>query len=111
MTRSFLTLAGAEQAAKRSDGYDIIDHVVERRDGFSRTLFWRGRRDERTWWAVRDGDAKYVRKADGEEAEEWLFDLARHIGEENNLLANNQAEVDRLKELLRAWETEVKPQR
>jgi arylsulfatase A-like enzyme len=85
--------------------------VVQQRDDFARTLFWRDRRGDQTWWAVRSGDWKYVRKADGSESEEWLFDVARDIGEENNLLTENPAETARLKELLRDWETQVRPGR
>lgn len=108
LTRSFLALAGAEVPAKRLDGYDIVGHVVAQRDDFSRTLYWRGRRGERTWWAVRDGDWKYVRKAQGSQSEEWLFDLARDLGEQDSLLSDKQTETERLKALLRQWETKVK---
>jgi N-acetylgalactosamine-6-sulfatase len=108
LTRSLLELAGAHQAAERSDGYNIIGHIVERRDDFPRTLFWRGRRGERTWWAARDGDWKYVRKAEGDQSEEWLFNLARDVGEHTSLVAENPAEANRLQELLRAWESNVK---
>lgn len=111
LTRSFLEVGGAKSPAKRLDGHDIIGHVVRERNDLKRTLFWRGRRGDRTWWAARDGDWKYVKKADGGETEEWLFDLTRDIGEENSLLADRQAEADRLKELLRAWETQVKAAR
>jgi arylsulfatase A len=111
LTRSFLQLAGARVPAERLEGYDIIQHVVQRRDDFARTLFWRDRRGDQTWWAVRDGEWKYVRKADSSQSEEWLFDLARDIGEQNNLLADKPAETARLKGLLRQWETQVKPAR
>jgi N-acetylgalactosamine-6-sulfatase len=111
LTRSFLTLAGAEQTAERSDGYDIVGHVVGRREDFSRTLFWRGRRGGQTWWAAREGDWKYVRRTDDAQTEEWLFDLADDPGEENSQLADRPVETARLKGLLRDWETEVKAER
>jgi N-acetylgalactosamine-6-sulfatase len=111
LTRSFLQLAGARVPAERLDGYDIMDHVVQQREDFARTLFWRDRRGDQTWWAVRSGDWKYVRKADSSESEEWLFDLACDIGEEDNLLADNPAETARLKKLLCNWETRVRPGR
>ena len=57
--------------------------MVDRRDDFPRTLFWRGKRGDRTWWAVRDGDSKYVRKTEGGQTDEWLFDLATDVGEEH----------------------------
>ena len=111
LPRSFLELGGAKSPSEQLDGYDIIDHVVGRRDDFKRTLFWRGRRDERTWWAVRDGDAKYVRQSEGAQSDEWLFDLASDIGEQSDQLDNKPAETARLKGLLRDLETAVKHQR
>ncbi len=108
LTRSFLEVAGAKLPAERLDGIDVVGHVVRERKDFPRTLFWRGRRGDRTWWAVRDGDWKYVRKAEGGALEEWLFDLARDVGEKNNLLAEERAEAARLKGLLRTWERNVK---
>ena len=111
LTRSILELAGAEPSAERLDGYDIVGHVLEQRDNFARTLFWRGRRGDVTWRAVRDGNAKYVRKTDGSDSQEWLFDVARDIGEQNNLMAQREAEANRLKGLLGAWEADVKAAR
>lgn len=108
LTCSLLKLAGAKVPAERLDGYDVVGHVVEQRQDFPRTLFWRGRRGDRTWWAVRDGDLKYVRKTEDSESEEWLFNLPRDLGEKNSLLADEQAEATRLKGLLRAWERDVK---
>lgn len=111
LTCSFLRLAKTDTAADRLDGYDIIGHVAERRDDFPRTLYWRGRRGDRTWWAVRDRDLKYVRKTEGGRTDEWLFDLASDVGEKNNLYETNATEANRLKKLLSDWEAEVKPLR
>ena len=111
LTRSFLQLAGARAPGRRLDGYDIIEHVVRQRDDFARTLFWRDRRADQTWWAVRDGDWKYVREADGGESRQWLFDLARDIGERNSLVSDKPADTARLKRLLHDWEAEVKAAR
>jgi arylsulfatase A len=85
LTRSFLELAGADTPAERLEGYDIVGHVVQGRDDFARTLFWRGRRGDQTWWAVRDGDLKYVRKAEGSDSQEWLFDLSPGISARETL--------------------------
>jgi arylsulfatase A len=111
LTRSFLRLTGARVPADRLDGYEIIDHVLQQRDDFARTLFWRDRRGDQTWWAVRDGDWKYVRKADGSESEQWLFHLAGDIGEQNSLLTDQPTETLRITELLRDWESQMKTQR
>jgi len=111
LTRSFLSLTGARVPAERLDGYDIIDHVVQQREDFARTLFWRDRRGDQTWWAVRDGDWKFVRTADSDVFEQWLFDLSRDVGEQNNLLNDKPNETKRMKALLRDWESRVKPKR
>ena len=110
LTRSFLKLAGARTFPGRLDGHDIINHVAQGRKDFKRTLYWRGKRGERTWWAVRDGDMKYVRKTEGK-SEEWLYDLSRDIGEENDLSNSRHTEVTRLKELVSNWEKRVRPVR
>ena len=109
LTRSFLQLGGADVAADHLDGYDIIDHVIQRRDDFSRTLFWRGKRGNRTWWAVRDGDYKYVQKSEGGQTDQWLFNLSSDIGEQNNLLDTRSADTNRLQRLLGEWEANLKP--
>ena len=62
LTRSILNLAGAKVPAEQLDGFDLVKHITEGRKDFARTLFWRGKRGERTWSAVRSGDLKYVRK-------------------------------------------------
>lgn len=111
LTRSFLQLAGATDAARKTDGYDIIDHLVKRRETMPRTLYWRGKRGDRTWSAVRHGDLKYVHKVEGEETNEWLYDLANDIGEESNLLKDKPAEAKRLKQLLSTWDAKTKPVR
>ena len=108
LTASILELTQADVPANRLDGIDIIDHVSQGRQDFSRTLFWRGRRGERTWSAVRDGDLKYVRKTEGDQTEEWLFDLSADIGEKTDLLSLQPTQARRLKNLLARWETEVK---
>jgi len=111
LTRSIVELAQGAESARPLDGYDIVGHVVDQRDDFSRTLFWRGRRDDLTWWGVRDGDWKFVRKAEGDQAEQWLFDLNQDIGEQTSLLEQRPGEAARMMQLLRDWETEVKPLR
>jgi cob(I)alamin adenosyltransferase len=45
------------------------------------------------------------------ETKEWLFDLAADVAEQDNLLAQRPADVQRLKQLLARWETEVRPRR
>ena len=110
LTFSILNLAGAGVPAKRLDGFDLVNHITGGKKDFERTLFWRGKRGERTWSAVRSGDLKYVRKVEGETSE-WLFDLASDIGEKNDLSKSRPGDVKRLKKLLGDWEKDVRPLR
>jgi len=109
---SIVRLAGAKPPSGReSDGIDILDHVAAGRPDVPRTLFWRGRRGERTWWAVRDGSLKYVRQAEGARVKEFLFDLGPDPAENENLAATRAADLQRLKARLAQWEQSVQPGR
>lgn len=108
LTNSFLRIAGQPAPdGEPVDGFDLIHHVVEAQEDFDRTLFWRARRGDRTWWAVRDGAMKWVRKVETDAGtdEEWLFDLKADPGEANSLVDLKASEV--LKAKLSAWEAEV----
>ncbi|HUT34383.1 MAG TPA: sulfatase-like hydrolase/transferase [Planctomycetota bacterium] len=93
------------------DGMDILGHVGAGAKDFARTLFWRARRGERTWRAVRDGSLKYLSRQDGEKLEEWLFDLEADPAEKNDLLAARPGDARRLKGLLGDWEKQVQHRR
>jgi len=108
LTRSILNLAQAKVPAKGLDGLDIVNHITARKPDFARTLFWRGKRGERIWSAVREGDLKYVRKVEGQ-TQEWLFDLSKDLAEKNDLSSARPKQVARMKKLLFNWEKEVKP--
>ena len=110
LTRSIINLTQAKVPAMQLDGFDLVNHISKRKPDFSRTLFWRGKRGERTWSAVRDGDLKFVRKTEGQ-TQEWLFDLSKDLGEKNDLRSALPNQVVRLKKLLLNWEKEVKPGR
>ncbi len=106
---SIVRVAGARPPAERPfDGIDIIRWLEEGREPRKRTLFWRGKRGPRTRWAVRDGDLKYVRQRNDARTTEYLFDLARDVGERHNLLAERPEEAARLKRLLADWEHDVR---
>lgn len=111
LTRSFLNIAGAETEGIQLDGMDIINHVAEDKPDVSRTLFWRGKRGDRTWRAVRAGDLKYVRKTEGNQTDEWLFHLGKDKSEENDLMKMQPEAASRLKKQLADWEREVQPVR
>jgi len=108
LTRSILNLAQAKVSAKGLDGLDIVNHITARKPDFARTLFWRGKRGERIWSAVREGDLKYVRKVE-DQTQEWLFDLSKDLAEKNDLSSAQPKQVARMKKLLFNWEKEVKP--
>ncbi|UCF17667.1 MAG: sulfatase-like hydrolase/transferase, partial [Phycisphaerales bacterium] len=106
---SIVRIAGAEVPAGRDfDGIDILKLVETDQPPQKRTLFWRGRRGQRTRKAVRDGDMKYIWQTDGKRSEEYLFDLERDVGERHDLLKKRPGEAERLKKLLAEWEKEVR---
>jgi len=112
LSKSIVRVAGAREPADRPfDGIDIVRHIASRRPDMPRTLFWRARRGQRTWRAVRDGTLKYLSRQDGQQVSEYLFDLARDPGEQDNLLDAQPDEVRRLKRRLAQWEKEVRPAR
>lgn len=105
LTRSFLQLAGA--STEDTEGYDIIKHLRESRGDRERTLFWRGRRGDRTWAAVRHGDLKWVRKVEGGQQESWLYNLRDDIGETRDLTQSQPQSVAALRQQLADWEADV----
>ncbi len=111
LTRSLLQLAGADVAVDRLEGYDIIDHIVSGKEDFPRTLFWRGKRGDRVWSAVRNGDLKLVEKREQGQTDRSLYDLADDIGEANDLKRDRENDAARLQDLLRDWERDVSPVR
>jgi N-acetylgalactosamine-6-sulfatase len=108
LTRSILNLAQAKVSAKGLDGLDIVNHITARKPDFARTLFWRGKRGERIWSAVREGDLKYVRKVE-DQTQEWLFDLSKDLAEKKDLSSAQPKELIRMKKLLFNWEKDVHP--
>jgi len=112
LTASMARAAGASPPADRPfDGVDILRYVQRGEAPPDRAMFWRARRGDRTWRAVRQGKLKYVSLTQGNRYEEFLFDLERDEGEHISLLAQRPAEVERLRRLLAKWEEEVKPRR
>ncbi|MEQ8787761.1 MAG: sulfatase-like hydrolase/transferase [Pirellulaceae bacterium] len=113
LTASFLAIAGAKAPKSRPlEGIDILSHAAEGRDDVQRTLFWRGRRGERTERAVRHGDLKYLhRRLDDGDVIEGLYDLAQDPAESNNLMKQRGEDLARLRQLLADWERDVKADR
>ncbi len=112
LTASFLHVAGAKPPAGRVlDGHPVLVDVVEERESPARDFFWRARRGERTWRAVRSGPLKLVSREDAGERQEWLYDLGNDPGEKRDLLAARREVAERLRGLLAAWEKDVKSER
>ena len=109
LTASILAAAGCEAPAARPlDGIDVLGQVAAGQPAQPRTLFWRARRAERTWKAVRQGDLKYVWRQDGDQLEEYLFDLSWDPSERSNLMETMRDSAERLKHKLVDWEARMK---
>jgi N-acetylgalactosamine-6-sulfatase len=93
------------------DGVPILQQVAAGSEPQPRTLFWRARRGDRTWRAVRDENLKYVSRQDGQRVEEFLFDLAADPGESRNLIDARPEDAQRLKRRLDGWHRDVQPAR
>jgi hypothetical protein len=105
-------IAGAKIPADRPfDGLDILERMEKKQPLLPRTVFWRARRGNETWWAVRERTLKYMARQGAARKEEYLFALDHDPGERSDLLAQRPEEVARLKRLLAEWETKVRPQR
>jgi arylsulfatase A-like enzyme len=112
LSASIARIAGAKPPKDRPfDGIDVLERLEKRQPAEERTLFWRCRRGDHTWWAVRQGDLKYVARKDSDKKTEYLFDLRHDAGERNSLLDQRVADAARLRRLLAEWEKTVQPRR
>jgi len=112
LTASMLRVAGAHGLpGQMLDGIDILEQLRQSGPEQARIVFWRQRRGENAWRAVRDGNLKLVTRRQGSQTQEYLFDLGRDPAEENNLLSSRPEDVARLKRLLADWEREVRDHR
>jgi arylsulfatase A-like enzyme len=94
-TATFLELAGAKPDPHYPlDGASLVDHLFRGKPAPERDLFWRMRGER----ALRRGDLKYLRLADGADR---LHDLAADAREQANLARARPAE---LADLRSAWE-------
>ena len=110
LSRSFLRIAGGS-TTQPLDGIDIIEHAEQKKSDVTRDLFWRGRRGDKTWCAIRSGDLKLVRSVNGKDSQQWLFDLHDDIAEKSDLSDQRPKDVARLEKKLRGWEKDVAPRR
>jgi len=109
LTASVLAAAGVKPP-RPLDGIDVLP-LVARGSRRPRTVFWRQRRGQRTWWAVRQGAWKYVRRRDGQRQQEFLFHLEHDPGEAWNRLHQRPEVATRLRRLLAEWERRVRSPR
>lgn len=97
----FLSLAGGKEKYQgQLDGVDISDLILNNEPLPERAVFWRAGNQK----AVRRGDWKYV-SLNAEE--EFLFNLANDISEENNLIEQYPEKALAFRRLLADWEAEV----
>ncbi len=113
LTASFLAIADANPPGGRAlDGYPILVDLRRGQKWPDRDFFWRARRGNRTWRAIRSGDLKWVQRDDaGEGKEEWLFDLSKDPGETMDLKPTRTEDAKRLFERVKSWELEVQSER
>jgi N-acetylgalactosamine-6-sulfatase len=111
LTHSFLAAAGAN--VEGLEGIDLLGKAAAGKEPEDRTLYWRSRRGERTWRAIRDKNWKYIKKIDEGKTEEWIFNLKQDPTETKNKLEIGSAakKLTRLKKKLAQWEEEVTPER
>ncbi|MCA9049782.1 MAG: sulfatase-like hydrolase/transferase [Planctomycetaceae bacterium] len=110
LTASILNAAAAEPRADRPlDGIDVLGQIAAGTTPTPRNLYWRARRANRTWRAVRENNWKYVSRTDGDGFEEFLFDLKEDPSESINLLSNEPQTAQRIKTALKTWEADVRP--
>lgn len=108
LTASILAAAGASPRSDRPlDGRDVLGDIVAGRPAEPRIMFWRSRRADRTWRAVRRGDLKYVSRQDGDRKEEFLYDVVTDVGERNNLIEQSPKHAGILRDELARWEQEM----
>lgn len=107
LTRSLLRIMGDSATPLPPDGIDILAHVEADEPNFDRTLFWRGKRGDRIWRAVRDGNLKYLSLTRDDSFREHIFDLAEDPSEKSDLLPDHPDKAAHLRGLLSAWEQEV----
>lgn len=108
LTASLLALAKSETSKLGLDGMDIVSHVALEAEDVPRTLYWRGKRGKETWWALRDGNSKFVRNRQGESTQEWLFDIKADPLEQRDLSKDQPNLAKELERKLADWELEVK---
>ena len=111
LTSSIVNLLNKNHNQKL-DGYDILNHVIQHKEDFDRTLFWRKKRGDLVHKAIRDGKMKYlIRLQKDSVLLEKVFDLQNDPSEKQNLLSVKKEQAEELKNKLKTWENEVTAER
>ena len=98
LTASMLAAAGCQPPEERPlDGIDVLGKIAAGKRAKPRVLFWRARRADRTWKAVRERNLKYVYRQDDAGLDEYLFDLSKDPGESTNLIGQHKIKAAILK--------------
>lgn len=108
LTNSLIKLSGCNIQDLKSDGYDIISHITQKRKDFDRSLYWRIKRDNKVRKAVRVGDFKYLVELENDTViDEKMFNIKNDPSEQDDLLKIIPKEKERLRKDLFRWENEV----
>jgi arylsulfatase A len=100
ITATLLAASKAEvPPALQLEGINLLPIITNASPNVSRTLFWRTQTEK----AVRSGDIKLVMQS----GRAYIYDVKEDIGERNDLTNMRQADAQRLRAQLDAWETEV----
>jgi len=105
LSATFLAAAGAPVPAGTTlDGINLLPLLAGGAKPVSRTLFWRVATAGLNQRAVRDGNWKLLLEGN---ARLMLFDVAKDLGERDDLSVSNTAVVRKLHQQLLAWEKDV----
>ncbi len=112
LTYSSLVYAGADTDELLMDGFDIINHVVNKRNNINRTLYWRYKRENFIRKAIREGDMKYlIEYSDNKEVYRNLFNIKMDPTESRNLTDSLPDLVETLHKKIIEWEKMVESPR
>ncbi|HUX55561.1 MAG TPA: sulfatase-like hydrolase/transferase [Bacteroidales bacterium] len=95
---TLLSVAGISNNIK-FDGEDFSQVLFSEKEMKERPLFWRFQNQ----WVVRIGNWKYLKIKE----KEYLFDLAKDLGEATNLKDENPVKMKEFRILLKDWEKEM----
>jgi arylsulfatase A len=95
---TLLSIAGISNNIK-FDGEDFSQVLFSEKEMKERPLFWRFQNQ----WVVRIGNWKYLKIKE----KEYLFDLAKDLGEATNLKDENPVKMKEFRILLKDWEKEM----